>query len=322
MKIKKSLLLTGAGFTANFGGFLGSDVWFKIFNNPNLNQKIKKLFTESDGYDFETLYSTVINSSDYSSAEKDEFKQIVKGIYGDLHDVVTGFDLGPSNPEGVELRGVLKLFSSFCGTAGETGIIFTLNQDLFMERFSKSKALGLGTLRYMPYMQKIESSQLDPDFRVELPDEQFLDDFRAKHLSSVGDRIYVKLHGSSGWVSQDGSDRLILGIAKKEEIANEPLLKWYFKLFEDALYRSDVRLLAIGYGFRDSHINEVLIKAISEYGLKLFIISPEDFKAFQKRIPPEIKIEGYEMKALKQIYPPNHMTTDTSKDLLRIFPSP
>lgn len=37
MNFSDTILLTGAGFTANFGGFLAREVWSKIFNNPKLN---------------------------------------------------------------------------------------------------------------------------------------------------------------------------------------------------------------------------------------------------------------------------------------------
>ena len=40
----KFVLLTGAGFSANFGGFLASQMWAKIFNrtssNPNLREAL------------------------------------------------------------------------------------------------------------------------------------------------------------------------------------------------------------------------------------------------------------------------------------------
>ena len=35
-KYSDVIILTGAGFTANFGGFLARDMWEKIFNHPSL----------------------------------------------------------------------------------------------------------------------------------------------------------------------------------------------------------------------------------------------------------------------------------------------
>jgi phosphatidylserine/phosphatidylglycerophosphate/cardiolipin synthase-like enzyme len=45
------------------------------------------------------------------------------------------------------------------------------------------------------------------------------------------------------------------------------------RTFENALSAADSRLLVIGYGFRDKHVNEVLERAIAK-GLRLFVIDP------------------------------------------------
>jgi len=36
IKTKGLILLTGAGFTKNFGGFLGSQMWDQIINDPEI----------------------------------------------------------------------------------------------------------------------------------------------------------------------------------------------------------------------------------------------------------------------------------------------
>jgi SIR2-like domain len=91
---------------------------------------------------------------------------------------------------------------------------------------------------------------------------------------------YVKLHGSQGWLSHNGSDVMVIGTQKTSRIENEPLLKWYFSIFEEVINRPQTHLLAIGYGFRDTHINQRIVNAIGK-GLKLYVIcpqSPQDFK--------------------------------------------
>jgi hypothetical protein len=44
-------------------------------------------------------------------------------------------------------------------------------------------------------------------------------------------------------------------------------------LFRNTLQEGNKKLLVIGYGFRDQHINEILTQAVKEHGLQLFIIS-------------------------------------------------
>jgi hypothetical protein len=55
----------------------------------------------------------------------------------------------------------------------------------------------------------------------------------------------------------------------------------YFKLFEDVLSRRNRRLLVIGYGFKDAHINQVIAHSIRKCGLKLYVISPSSAKGFR-----------------------------------------
>ena len=55
LKTKNLILLTGAGFTKNFGGFLASEMWSKIFNTPAIqaNKKLRDLLEGND--DFEEI---------------------------------------------------------------------------------------------------------------------------------------------------------------------------------------------------------------------------------------------------------------------------
>jgi hypothetical protein len=66
---------------------------------------------------------------------------------------------------------------------------------------------------------------------------------------------------------------MILGGAKQHEIGQVPILQWYMQQLEAFLVQSDARLMVIGYGFRDEHINTVIERAASR-GLKLFVIDP------------------------------------------------
>jgi SIR2-like domain len=67
----------------------------------------------------------------------------------------------------------------------------------------------------------------------------------------------------------------IMGGNKAREIDYVPMLAWYQQVFRDALCQGDTRLMVIGYGFRDEHINRVIIDAVDNHGLKLFIVSPD-----------------------------------------------
>lgn len=337
LNFKKLILLTGAGFTKNFGGFLAREMWSKIFNDPRLNNlaPIKELLRSN--FDFETVYSEIINSEHYSSEQKGQFQNIIKKAYEDMDKMLTQYVFTGSDPYGINTYGVNKLLGSFAGTAGETGAHFTLNQDLFMERQTKRQPLGLATLKYKDYLDQIQTGRIDTSRSVQLPGTTFLEEFKTKHLSSTGDLFYIKLHGSFGWGSVHGGDQMVLGTNKYEDIVKEPLLAWYFELFEKALYRQEIKLLIIGYGFKDLHINKILVKAIQEYGIQLYVISPEDPEKFKNRIIGKPSTEGilwtpneqgaaiwegvvgYFPHFLREIFPADQSKTHISTDLANIF---
>jgi hypothetical protein len=80
---------------------------------------------------------------------------------------------------------------------------------------------------------------------------------------------YYKLHGSSNWRSADNSALLILGGDKGKDIQKVQLLSWYQMEFA-RLTQTDARVMVIGYGFGDPHINDMLISASTK--AEFFII--------------------------------------------------
>jgi hypothetical protein len=65
-----------------------------------------------------------------------------------------------------------------------------------------------------------------------------------------------------------------MGGDKVGMIQRFPVLAWYARKFEEYLCLPDTRLMIIGYGFRDEHINRAICASV-ERGLKIFNVSPE-----------------------------------------------
>ena len=77
---------------------------------------------------------------------------------------------------------------------------------------------------------------------------------------------------------------MVIGGNKPAQIHREKLLQWYFDLFQEVLSCPNRRLLVIGYGFRDLHINAVIAQSIQQHGLKLYIISPQSPEGFKNEL--------------------------------------
>lgn len=319
MNFKNTILLTGAGFTANFGGFLAKEMWSKIFNNPRLNDAGHLKLELRKNFDFEEVYSMVLGNRipNLHPYEYDTFVNSLNEAYMSMDDVL-------KHPEWEQTYGIhspeLRKFLGFFSESGEneTGVCFTLNQDLFMERNFDWQPLGPPSMKYTGNFGKIEKKDLDSDSLKTLPNDKELESYKGSLSENFA---YIKLHGSQKWIAHDSRDTKIIGINKSEAIDKIPLLKWYFELFEQALFRENVRLVVIGYSFRDDHINQRIVKAINEHHLKLYVISTEDPVRFSfrmrykypesagvndindKTLPIWSAIEGYFPYELKRIFP-------------------
>ena len=207
---------------------------------------------------------------------------------------------------------------------------FTLNQDLFIERLISGIRLPIST----PMMERffipnsIESKQpLDNNNFKVVPNKEKIDFEKGKILQK-NELHYIKLHGSFGWKSSDGSSKMVIGRNKEKQIANEPLLLWYFNVFEQVLFQRGRKLLIIGYGFRDIHINEIIAEAIEKHGLKLYIISPTAPNTFKERLIKADSdngqmifqgLSGYISANFQDLFPSNGNETDGWRELKEIF---
>jgi len=279
MDFSKYVLFTGAGFTKNFGAPLAKEMRDQIFNNHEIQScpRIRDLLFND--YDYEFIYNSVI-TGDYTKEEKESLNNAIYEAYHSIDEIVAEYNV---RTRGVHIPGVNKLIERFSGqTADMCGFFFTVNQDLFVERQFYSGMEGLDTLciRRIPNNEKRNLMlPLEKQDFITLPTEEELIRKREERYSP---RIiyYIKLHGSYGWRSSDGVNRFIIGKDKEVELSREPLLSYYFDLFKEVLSKPRTKLLVIGYGFRDKHINHVIADAVAKSGLTIYVISPSELSLF------------------------------------------
>jgi len=118
-----------------------------------------------------------------------------------------------------------------------------------------------------------------------------------------GVQPYIKLHGSVNWVS--APDRvIIMGGEKVVAIYRFPLLNWYHQEFRKMLQRPEARLMVIGYGFGDAHINDAIVDGLKN-GLKLYVVDPAGLRVLDndRRISPfRSQLIGISTKSLKETF--------------------
>ncbi len=282
MNFADTLLFTGAGFTANFDGFLGREMWSRIFNNPKLNTAGNIKLKLKEEFDFENIYSEVFDHRGNIPAEELAiFGEVINDTYKSMDKVIKGHwdDLNINHNKFKELLDHFKEQED-----NRIGACFTLNQDLLMEQRFNWQPLGPDKMRYREKGSGLlDSNDLDSDEPKTLPTMEELKNYKENLV--YPNFCYVKLHGSLRWVGPSGQNSMIIGVNKREAILKIPLLEWYSQLFDIAISKGNVKLVIIGYGFRKGeYINTLLSKASNEKGLKIFIISTEDPEDFKFRI--------------------------------------
>ena len=325
-EFKKSILLTGAGFTSNIGGFLGKDLWLQVFNNLNKKSKIKDLLIHSMP-DFESVYFLVTRDDrrNYSDDEIADFNSAIHMAYEELDRIVRDSLTYHGQSYGIFLPNLIRFIGSFAGSnSGDRGALFTLNQDLFLERYC-----GIKSPLFGQFSSKIQGNalRLTTDQFERLPNEIEMEEkiksYKNILFQSDGDSFYFKLHGSYGWLSSDGSDLMVLGGDKVRRINSEPLLKWYYEIFQDVLFRTDVNLLVIGYSFGDRHINDLLKIAIDQYGLQFCILSPHIENQIKniKDFKLENGINKIFKRSLSDLFPKDQGHSLYLDEVMSIFPN-
>ncbi len=317
---KRLVLLTGAGFTKNFNGFLAREMWSKIFNHAQISrqERIKNLL--SMDYDFESVYSKVVHGIDsdgntslptpaFTEEEKQVLQSVMEQVYKQLDDSIRTWQMNDDNPTSLDTYKLGELLNLFVGTPSERGFFFTLNQDIFMER--RNNFMSPGAPRFPQEFTTLSQREFLPTYSVTLPGENAADLAEKEIIQNTNTLHYIKLHGSFGWRSAHGGSQMIIGVNKEQEINNEPLLKYYLELFKAVLKEGNKKLLVIGYGFHDKHVNKIIWDAAKNHGLKLYILTttaPDKFEAGNfiidsYRLWPAIS--GYFPYSLREIFPPD-----------------
>lgn len=327
-QIAKTVLLTGAGFTKNFGGFLSNEMWAKIFNCREVQNKPTLKNILLNDFDYESVYHKVYDG-DYTD-EKEAINTAIFEAYSKLDVIAQNYIPATDASKSEILHGARKIIDRFTWENSQIDFFFTLNQDLFIERLisdTKKRISNPGISRRIVNPLFINARlPLKSDDFIKVPTKDELDTTRHATTLSHIELNYIKLHGSFGWENSGISNKMIIGRNKEKKIANEPILFWYFELFKQVLFYGERKLLIIGYGFRDSHINEVILEAIARYGLKLYILSPADPAAFKNELSNVAQggqifqgLSGYFQASFVVLFPPDGSNTHAWTELQESF---
>ena len=268
------ILLLGAGFSRNWGGLLASEIFnallqrSEVINDPHLKNL---LWDHKDSGGFENALAQVQQDFRNNPAVPD-YKQRLDAFQAAIDHIFGGMDRGFSKISSWEFTN--ERDQTLLSTLIQFDAIFTLNQDLLFERFyigdqimleSRQRWMGVKIPGITEHRDGSVPHDVGKSRWAPLPKSEFKIDERYQS--------YFKLHGSWRWDDGAGRELLVMGGSKATTINGHPILAWYFNEFEHRL-RGDTRLMVIGYGFNDPHINNAILKVAEDGALQMFIIDP------------------------------------------------
>lgn len=183
--------------------------------------------------------------------------------------------------QGIQFEFSHYLKQSIAGFLSRFDAIFTLNQDLLLERhYLNDNIMLMSNQRWngynLPGLKPLTvESELERNVGIWEPV------YSAMKLDQRS-QPYFKLHGSSNWRDPNSGNLLVLGGNKPGIISKNPLLAFYHTEFETRLSQPNTRLMVIGCSFTDHHINKTIINAAKTGSLKLFIIDPAGTNVIDK----------------------------------------
>ncbi|SAL53809.1 hypothetical protein AWB70_04522 [Caballeronia cordobensis] len=271
------LLLLGAGFTQNWGGWLASELADDLIGRlADDRETCQRLIANPN---FEDVLGDL--QRDWLQQRRpehrtrlDALERAIKASFDDMNRVLAahpGLEFQGNGPNFVE-RGVGTFLARF-------DAIFTLNQDLLLELFYTGD-VRVGV--------QYPGMRVPPAFWGSRPDEKIAAEWQPRpedeyRVEQQGQPVF-KLHGSANWRSEGGADLLVMGAQKVDAIAGSALLTRYATEFRERLRERGARLMTVGYGFGDEHINQEIAEAAqADETFGLFVVGPGGRKTLRPR---------------------------------------
>ena len=317
----KHTILTGAGWTKNWGGRLAWEVWEDLISHPKIqgSDRLRSLLLGES--EFEKALA-LASEQPYDIADRKLLEEAVS-------DAFVAMDRDVADPQCrhlVDKHCAEKLLFRLSGQYGRrfpTSYLFTLNQDLWPERHLVSWHI----CNAIPLLPGVSGTPGQPFFQGAMGSYSSQFEMRPSEnldASSIINKFnVVKLHGSFNWRSSDGNATMVVGKAKADQIKASPLLKWYFDIFERVLFDGDVKLMIVGYGFGDDHVNEMIARGINEHGLKVFVwnTNPKIKECILASRSPDIwkGLIGASSKTFAEVFTRDSPETEAYKNICQAF---
>ena len=286
------LLLLGAGFSRNWGGWLATEADEYLLGHPSIDKPVRDILWQcrrKGGFEAALAH---LQQDKTEKRRLQGLQEALRQMFDDMDNAFQGIAFDFNN----DLKSTVTQFLT------RFDAIFTLNQDLLLERhyltdnislMSNGRWNGFTLPGLQPIGQEVFNNGLARKWKpIDGPTS-----ITGRH------QAYIKLHGSSNWISETNNEMLVMGGNKPGIIDKFPLLKWYHDEFRARLTSPSTRLMVIGYSFGDAHINKTIQDACKSSNLNIFIIDP-------------LGVDTIDKNRNSTIYSPDNLILDLWPNLL------
>jgi hypothetical protein len=325
------ILLLGAGFSRNWGGWLADEAFEYLLGHPRIDDGLRTLLWRHKG---KGGFEAAVDEQQTQTAQETEgdkalrtsmmggvvsntamldhaqrLDEAIRGMFADMNKAFATVNFEFQNSIDYSVRSCLVRFDA----------IFTLNQDVLMEQhYLTSSFVAASRGRWngwqIPGMEPIPPEGVQPHEMNWVPMDASEFVLREKC------QPYFKLRGSSTWIDdRSGREMLIIGGDKPSAIERHPILKWNHEQFRVYLSKPETRLMVIGYSFRDEHINNAIGEAAERGSLRLFIIDPDGVDVLDKDYRKSLFWESSDFRGPLLLRFQNHLIGASRRTLREIF---
>src|SRR5262249_28551977 len=207
------ILLTGAGFSRNWGGWLANEAFEYLLGCPKVSSELLWRHKAQGG--FEAAYDelqTEAGKPHRSVAllnEATDFSVAIRAMFGDMNKAFVSVPFEFENRTQYLILNFLVRFDA----------IFTLNQDLLMEQCYLNGNVTSSSSRQWSGWQMPGMRPWPGQGNPQPIDTKWSPKQRAEFVVEKNQQPFFKLHGSSNWFAEvNGEPMLIIGGNKASAI--------------------------------------------------------------------------------------------------------
>ena len=271
------VLLIGAGFSRNWNGWLATEVMGELLGRLAGDPEDYRILRNAGN--FEDALSQVqadarAQATPEAPARLERLERAILDTFGEMN---RAFARRASLEFSQDVASSVQRFLS------RFDIIYTLNQDLLLELHYNIEIHGYPRWsgHSFPGIAPPPNWRALPSYERIGPTWHPAQEFKVH----AGTQPIFKLHGSVNWRDPDAGQLLVMGGNKHHAIERNPLLRWYLDKFRQHLSAGGTKLMAIGYSFLDAHINDILVEAAQNHGMKMHLVNPSGLGVLD-RYPP------------------------------------